>query len=133
MADKINPKMVTLARESRGLTQRELADRLKTNPTRIYRTELDNPTLGEKLFESLIKELHYPKSFFYQKGEAIPMSLNFRKRQVVAQKLIIPIEAQINVYRLNIEALFKAMKRPVSKFLLLILKKVAILPKLQKS
>ncbi|MGQ0829361.1 MAG: ImmA/IrrE family metallo-endopeptidase [Bacteroidota bacterium] len=104
---KLNPRMITLARESRGLTQKELADMLKISAGKLCKVELDSQSLNEELEAQLSKILSYPPSFFYQEGEVLPMSLNFRRRVIVAQKLIMPIEAQINIYRLNIEIMLK--------------------------
>ncbi len=107
--------MITLGRESRFLTQRALAEQLSITTAKMSRVEKDNPSISENLLEAFSKSLNYPKSFFYQNGEAIPMNLNFRKKQNVPQKLIVPIEAQINIYRLIIGRLFQALKRPTSK------------------
>lgn len=123
MIDKVNPKMITLARESRGLSQKDLAERLDITTAKMSRVEMDNPSVSEELMEAFSKALNYPRSFFNQRGEAIPMSLNFRKRQVVAQKLIMPIEAQINIYRLNIEKFFKSIGKEAPKIPVLDLEK----------
>lgn len=114
--------MLTLARESRGLTQKELAERLEIFPAKLCRIELGNQPLDQVTKKAMSKVLNYPASFFIQEGEALPMSLNFRKRANVAQKLLMPIEGQINIYRLNIESLLKALKLPSPKIPILDLK-----------
>jgi Zn-dependent peptidase ImmA (M78 family)/DNA-binding XRE family transcriptional regulator len=110
---RFNSMMVTLAREFRELTQRDLAELLNISQGKLSKVEQDSQSLNEELEEQLSKALNFPISFFYQEGEILPMSLNFRRRAVVAQKLIMPIEARINIYRLNIEALLKASKQNV--------------------
>jgi Zn-dependent peptidase ImmA (M78 family) len=109
---KINPKMLTLARESRGLMQGELAEKLKTHQSYISKMELEQMTIADSVLEGLEKVLKFPKSFFMQDGEIYPPLLNYRKRDTVAQKLIMPIEARTNIYRLNIQSLLRAMKYP---------------------
>lgn len=112
---KINPQMVTLARESKGLTQKELADLLGISPGKLCRVEQNDQSFSEDIIDKLTKVLKYPRSFFYQEGEAfLPTSINFRKRVKVAQKLLSPIEANINLYRLNIETLVEKMKLPLA-------------------
>ncbi len=107
---KINPKMLTLARESRGLTQSDLADKLKTHRTYITKMELEQMPIAENTLEIIQKVLRYPKSFFMQEGEILPSLLTYRKRDTVAQKFLTPIEAKTNIYRLNIHSLLRAMK-----------------------
>lgn len=121
--EKVNYKMITLARESRGITQAELADKLQISIGKMSKVETADQTLNEEAMEKLCEALKYPKSFFYQQGEALPMSLNFRKRAVVAQKLLVPLEAKINIHRLHVETLVKAMKMEAPKIPILDIEK----------
>lgn len=120
-----NPKMVVLARESRGVSQKELAEKLNTSPGFICKVEADNKSLPEETLGKLSKLLKYPIDFFYQEGEAfLPMSLNYRKRDHVSAKVLIPLEAQLNLYRLNIETLSQKLKFPASTIPVLDVKKL---------
>jgi Zn-dependent peptidase ImmA (M78 family)/transcriptional regulator with XRE-family HTH domain len=108
---QINPKMVVLARESRGVSQKELAEKLGTSPAYICKVETENRTLTEETFEKMCRLLKYPAHFFHETGEAyLPMSLNYRKRDHVSAKLLVPLEANINLYRLDVEILTSKMK-----------------------
>lgn len=108
---KINPQMITLARESRGYSQREVADFLSISPGKLCRVEQDDQGLTEEILDKMSEFLGYPRSFFFQAGEGyMPNSLAFRKRVNVAQKLLMPIEAQINIYRLGLVKVVDAMK-----------------------
>ena len=119
-----NPKMIVLARESRGISQKELAEKLNTSPVFICKVETDNKSLPEETLLRMSKFLKYPIDFFYQEGDAfLPMSLNYRKRDHVSSKVIVPLEAQLNLYRLNIETLSQKLKFPVSNIPVLDLKK----------
>src|SRR3989344_2815650 len=103
---KVNPEMIVLARESRGLSQRDLADRLGISPALLCQLEQSNRSLSDDMIEKLEKELKYPQGFFGQEGEAyLTSTINFRKRLKVPRNLISSIEANIQVYRLNIELL----------------------------
>ena len=114
---RLNPQMIVLARESRGLSQKDLADKLLISAGKLCRAEQDEQPLSEESADKLSEILHYPKSFFFQQGEGyVTSSLNFRKRVNVSQQLLIPLEARINVYRLNIETLFSKIKLPEPNF-----------------
>jgi Zn-dependent peptidase ImmA (M78 family) len=106
---KLNPKMLTVARESRGLTQGELADKLSLSPSNISRMEQDFIEVTPANFNTIVGTLNYPEEFFYQEGETLPPALALRKRNIVAQKIMLPVEAQVNIYRLTIEKLIKAI------------------------
>ena len=122
---QINPKMIVLARESRGISQKELAEKLNTSPGYICKIEADNRSLPEDFLVRMSKLLKYPLDFFYQEGEAfLPMSLNYRKRDHVSAKVIVPLEAQFNLYRLNIEMLSQKLKFPATSIPDLDLKKL---------
>lgn len=107
--EKVNPQMVTIARESRGLTHLELADKLNVSKATAWRLEHDVYGISQDIINNLSKELRFPDSFFFQKGEVLPLGLSYRKRDVVAAKLLSQIEANINIYRLNIETLLTAI------------------------
>lgn len=109
---KLNPKMITVARESRGFSQLELAEKLSLSPSNLSRMEQDFIEVGENHLKSISTILNYPEDFFYQEGETLPPALALRKRNVVAQKIMLPIEAQVNIYRLNVEKLLKAIGQP---------------------
>ena len=106
---KLNPKMITVARESRGLSQLELAEKLDLSTSHMSRIEQDFIEVGENHLRSISTVLNYPEEFFYQEGETLPPALALRKRNIVAQKVLLPIDAQVNIYRLTIEKLIKAI------------------------
>lgn len=107
---KVNPQMITIARESRGLVHVELAEKLQVSKPTAWRWENEEFGISNEVIEKLSKNLHYPISFFYQKGEVLPLSLSYRKRNVVAAKIMSQIEANINITRLNLEQLLSAIK-----------------------
>lgn len=107
---KANPKMITLARESRGLLQNELSDKLSATQGYISKVEMGASTLNDETLDAISKALNFPETFFYQDAEVLPANLSYRKRDKVAQKLITPIDAQINIYRINLQILLSALK-----------------------
>lgn len=106
---KINPQMITIARESRGLVHLDLAEKLDVSKSTAWRLEQEASETNSDLLVKLSKTLNYPDSFFFQRGEVLPLSLSYRKRNIVASKLITQIEANINIYRLNIEQFLAAI------------------------
>ena len=68
--------------------------------------------VGEHHLKSISTVLNYPEGFFYEAGENLPPALALRKRNIVAQKVLLPIEAQVNIYRLNVEKLLTAISHP---------------------
>lgn len=107
--EKVNPQMITIARESRGLVHLDLAEKLNISKSTAWRLENEVYATSPEILSAVSKILNYPESFFFQKGEILPLSLSYRKRDVVASKLISQIEANINIYRLNLEQLLTAI------------------------
>lgn len=110
--NKLNPKMIALARESRGLTQLELAEKLKLSPAHMSRIEQDFREVGQHHLKEICTVLNYPEGFFYQEGETLPPALALRKRNIVAQKILLPVEAEVNINRLQVEKLLNAIGHP---------------------
>jgi Zn-dependent peptidase ImmA (M78 family) len=108
--EKINPQMITIARESRGMVHLELADKLGISKTGAWRLEQEDIKPSQEILSGLTKLLNYPETFFYQKGEVLPLFLSYRMRNVVAAKLISQIEANINITRLNLEQLLTSIQ-----------------------
>ncbi len=109
---KINPKMLMLAREARGLTQMELADMAGINRSNISRFEQEFLGFTEEVMANLIKALGFPESFYLQDSAILPPAL-YRKRDKVPGKMLTQIDAHINICRLNIGKLLEAMKTTV--------------------
>jgi Zn-dependent peptidase ImmA (M78 family) len=112
----INPQMIILARESRGFSQKELADLLGISAGKLCRVEMEDQTLSVDAIERLTEILRYPRSFFYQAGDAyIVSTINFRKRDKVSAKLLSLVEARTSISRMNLESLVKLIKFPAPK------------------
>lgn len=109
--EKVNPKMITLARESRGLNLVELGKLLRFTPQAAWQLENEYAVSAEML-ESLSKALNYPESFFYQDGEGQPLPLSYRKRSVVPTWVLAQVDANVNIFRLNLEKLLSVVNYP---------------------
>lgn len=111
MNSGINPQMITLAREARGFTQQDLADRIKTQKAHISKIEHGDLGVSETLLESISQATAYPPNFFYQQGNIMPVNLCYRMRKKVPAKLITPIEAKINIVRNNVQFLSRSLNK----------------------
>jgi Zn-dependent peptidase ImmA (M78 family) len=105
----VNPKMILLARESRGWTQQMLSEKIHSYKANLSRLEKGDSPVNEDTLQAIAEATGYPVHFFYQKGDAMPAHLSYRKKQNVPSKIITPIEAQINIMRMHIEFLTAAL------------------------
>ncbi len=87
MIGNVNPNMIVLAREARGLTQAELADLIGMSPTNLSKIERSDIGINDEVLETIAEKTDYPAHFFKQSGEIMPENLNYRKREEVAQKI----------------------------------------------
>lgn len=110
MEQTINPNMVLLAREARGFTQTDLAEKLNTYKAGISRLEHGDTNGDEQILLALSEATNFPPQFFLQKGEIMPVNLSYRKRQNVPAKLITRIEAQMNIIRQHVQVVSKALQ-----------------------
>ena len=112
MTGNVNPNMIVLAREARGLTQSELAEQIGMSPTNLSKIERSDIGINDEVLETIADKTDYPVSFFKQSGDIMPENLNYRKREVVAQKLITPIHAKVNIIRRHVHFLTMALDIP---------------------
>lgn len=115
MFEKFNYKTIIIARESRGLTQQELAEKINYSQSALSKIENGNQSIDEELINILSKKLNYPESFFSQEMEIYPPNLHYRKKADVTSKVLAFIEAQMNIYRVSIQRLLSSIQIPSSK------------------
>jgi Zn-dependent peptidase ImmA (M78 family)/DNA-binding XRE family transcriptional regulator len=111
MTQTVNPNMILMAREARGLTQTELADRLHLHKANISRLEKGDTHVNEKMLVAIAGATNFPPQFFLQQGGPIPVNLSYRKRQQVPAKIINSIDAQINIIRRHIQFITRALQQ----------------------
>lgn len=105
----VNPKMIVIARESRGLTQSELAEKIDLPVSSLSRVEFGSLGLRDEMFDKLCKELNYPKEFFSQNFSIYPPNIHYRKRVTLSPKIVRKADALMNIYRSNIEKLLQTI------------------------
>jgi len=101
-----NYKMITLARESRGLLRKELSDLLGMSASNITRIENGDISIDRSTITKISNILNYPPSFFYQNEEQFNPDLGFyRKRKSICQRQLRKGEAMIDIDRIIVDRL----------------------------
>lgn len=99
----MNPQILVLARESRGISQVELAQRsaiAQGTLSKLERHELESSASQIRKFSKI---LNYPDALLRMSGSELPPFLSYRRKTKVPQKVLKQIDASINIYRLLIE------------------------------
>jgi len=109
-----NPKLVVLARQARGLSQADLADRVEANQGFLSKIENGLRDAPEDLVEKIARVLEFPKSFFYQQEEiyGLPVSVHplHRKKRSVGVRGLDVIHAEANIMIMNLKRLLQSVK-----------------------
>jgi Zn-dependent peptidase ImmA (M78 family)/transcriptional regulator with XRE-family HTH domain len=108
MQRQANPAMVILARESRGMTQIDLAERMGISQANLSKMESGLLGISESTLGKLSKALHYPESFYCREDQlfGIDTSILFhRKRESLLIGQLRKIHAEVNIRRMHISKL----------------------------
>ncbi len=100
--------MLTLARESRGWTQTELARKARVEQGTVSKVESDTLDPSDDLIGQFADQLGYPTTFFERTDEAYPFgasSFYHRKRSKLPNKVLRQIQARVNVTRMHVSQL----------------------------
>jgi Zn-dependent peptidase ImmA (M78 family)/DNA-binding XRE family transcriptional regulator len=106
----INPSMLILARESRGLTQTELAQAVGVTQGKISKYENGMLLVSEDDLAHVAKVLNYTEELFFQKDQVYGLGSSFlfhRQRKDVPMLLQKKIQAEINILRMQVERLLR--------------------------
>lgn len=112
----INPEMIHLAREARGLTQAQLAEKLAITQAAVSKAEKIHGKVSDSLLEQIASILDFPISFFLQQEYRYPPAYPLhRKKQSLSKKLLGRIEAEANIRRLHVQNLLDSLDIPDNK------------------
>src|SRR5581483_4709955 len=109
----INPDALIVARESRGRTQRELADATHISQGLISKAEHGIASLQPVDVRAVAAYLDYPARFFYEPGpvrETGSACIYHRKRKTLPAKLLRRLEARMYVRNLNVGRLLDSLE-----------------------
>ncbi|OMF17066.1 hypothetical protein BK131_03585 [Paenibacillus amylolyticus] len=104
--------MVVLARESRGISQKELCEMSGLSQGKLSKIENGLVTVTNEDAEKLSGSLNYPLTFFSRNERIYGVGLSeyfHRKRQSVTQKTLNKIYAKLEIRRMEIVTLLKAI------------------------
>lgn len=110
---KFNGSMLVLARESRGVSQKDLAAHLACQPSRLSMIEMGVRPVSDDLLTRIAEALHYPREFFFQRSGLAGVGISevfHRKRARVPKAILTKIYAQIEVRFLHLDALLKSVE-----------------------
>lgn len=115
MTPQINPSMIVLAREARGFTQTDLAEKLNLHRANVSRLEIGDTRVQSETLQAIATATNFPLQFFMQEGGSIPANLAYRKREHVTVKLLTPIEAKMNIIRRHVQFVTRALNKPIPR------------------
>ena len=104
--------MIQLARESRGYTQTELAEKMEIPQGNLSRMERGDIGIKDEHIEKICSILNYPLDFFYQTKQISTSDTHYRKAITIDQKTKLKAEALMNIYKFNVEEMLKSLDVP---------------------
>jgi len=104
---EVNPEMLSIARESRGLSQSDLAHKVGISQGILSKIENGSKSVSEDLLKRLVTALEYPEKFFFQLGRRYPGISYHRKRKTIAQKIVNNVDANVNILRMHFDEFLK--------------------------
>jgi Zn-dependent peptidase ImmA (M78 family)/transcriptional regulator with XRE-family HTH domain len=109
----VNPEMVVLAREARRMTQGELAKRLPCSQGKVSKIESGLLPVTDELLRSLSISLNFPEAFFLQQERRLGVGASeyfHRKKSALGVRLLDGIHADLELFRLHLAKLVKAVE-----------------------
>ena len=110
----VNPEMLTLAREVRGMTQTQLANDSGVRQTKISRYEGGLVEIDAEDLRIIAEELEFPEEFFFQSGQrygAESTEVFHRRRRTVPAREIRRIDGLVNLHRIGCERLLQSFEQ----------------------
>jgi len=109
--------MIVLAREARGLTMQELADKINYTKGNLSLVERGKIGITKELIQSISKALNYSIDFFKQGDPVLELDNYFYRKQVkVPKKELKKSEAEVNITKINIEKLLLTVEPPLPNY-----------------
>jgi Zn-dependent peptidase ImmA (M78 family)/DNA-binding XRE family transcriptional regulator len=103
--------MITLARESKGLTQSELATKINAAQSTISKYESGSIEVPDDEITKIADALGYSAEFFTQSEQITDHSsmLFHRKRKSMLEKTLTKVHARITVFKLGLRRILKSV------------------------
>ena len=107
-----NPRMVSLARDYRGITQTDLAKLVGVKQGLISKIEAGIAGISDEMLDDLSHELYLPRRFFYQSNKVYGLGSHayaYRRRQRMSARHRKRIEAQVNLLRFHADRMLQSL------------------------
>jgi Zn-dependent peptidase ImmA (M78 family) len=115
---RFNHHMLTLARDSRGVTQAELADAIGMGQGTLSKYETGVLEAPDEFADDAGSALNYPPGFFFQSGRPFGFPpFHFRKRKKLSAKALGKIVAEMNIRRMHVEKLSVSFRLNTNRFI----------------
>lgn len=115
---RFNHHMLTLARDSRSVTQAELADKIGMRQGTLSKYETGVLDAPDDFADDAGRVLNYPAEFFFQSGRPYGFPpFHFRKRKKLSAKALGKIVAEMNIRRMHIEKLGVSYRMSTNHFI----------------
>jgi Zn-dependent peptidase ImmA (M78 family)/transcriptional regulator with XRE-family HTH domain len=108
MTNDINPQTISVARQSRGLTQTQLAHQLSITQSNLSKMESGFLGVDPDILTRLSQALDYPVDFFHQTEPVYGLGGNIlyhRRRKSLTKRELDRIHAQVHIRRVHLTKL----------------------------
>lgn len=115
MTDTVNPEMVRLAREARGMTQTALAKAAHLTQATISKIEARVLDVSPAALAAIAGAVKMPEAFFFQNDPIYGVGTSeffHRKRQAVPTGVLSKFHAQMNIQRMHVATLLRSVELP---------------------
>lgn len=113
-----NHHMMTLAREARGLTQADLANRLGLGQGTLSKYETGFHIPPDDFVDDLAGSLDFPSQFFFEPGVPYGMPpFHYRRRKKLSAKVLGKIVAEMNIRRMHLKKLLLSFEWKTNGFI----------------
>ena len=113
----VNYQNILIARDYRGITQKQLADGIGgLSQGTLSRIEKGLYQVADDVLQEIAKVLDFPVTFFYKETPKYPaFYFNYRRRATMPQKKLIQLEAYFDIMRMAIDELGRSVDIPEYK------------------
>lgn len=108
----INRDILKLARESRGLSQKDLSLKLGIKQGTLSKIENEFLSVDEDLLDKFADLLEYPKSFFFQEKAVHLVTGHYRKKITLPQKEVRKQQSKMTILEWHLEKMINSIELP---------------------
>jgi Zn-dependent peptidase ImmA (M78 family)/DNA-binding XRE family transcriptional regulator len=114
----VNPAMLRLAREARGMTQKELADLLEVEQGTLSKFETGYQVPSDHLLSQIASYLRFPLAFFSNPKQSFSSpTIYYRKLKQIPKRDLYKAEAYMDLCRFGLEELLRSVDIPDANLL----------------